>query len=97
MPKRAIELGKVEYRVRVIERYEVTRYHQGADGLSAGCETKGEYANPEIAHEVAYALCKAEHEQLGWSVGDDRIRYPEKSWGRPNVDYAGLLGSQRHD
>jgi hypothetical protein len=69
------DLTKVEYRVREIKRFVVTRYHQSEHG--AGVDTKGEYGNPEIAYEVGYALCKAEHERLGWPVADDRIQYPQ--------------------
>ncbi len=66
---------KVEYKVREIKRYVVTRYHQ--DGKLAGVESKGEYDNYQIAYEVGYALAKAEHERLGYPVADMRIIYPE--------------------
>jgi hypothetical protein len=69
-----MDLTKVEYRVRPITRFVVTRYHEEERG--AGCETKGEYDNANVAFEVGYALCKAEHERLGWPVGDERIQYP---------------------
>lgn len=71
---------KVEYKVRPVTRYNVTRYtpdDAGNGRASGSCETKGEYLNPEIAYEVAYALCKAEHERLGYAPGDERIQYPE--------------------
>ncbi len=68
------DLTKVEYRVRKIERYTVTRYHAG--DREGGVETKGEYDNAGIAYEVGYALAKAEHERLGWPLGDERIQYP---------------------
>lgn len=67
-------MEKIEYRVRKVERYFVTRYHE--TGKTGGSETRGEYDNPEVAHEVAYALCKAEHDRLGWEPGDERIQYP---------------------
>jgi hypothetical protein len=70
------DLGKIEYRVRTTTRYLITRYHEGADGRSASSECKGEYDNGAVAYEVAYALCKAEHERLGLPVGDERILYP---------------------
>lgn len=69
-------IGKIEYQVRQSPRYFVTRYHESEDGSMAGCETKGAYDNPEVAHEVAYALCKAEHDRLGFAPGDERIIYP---------------------
>lgn len=65
----------IEYRVKDVSRYIVTRYHGGPDGASI--EERGEYGNKNVAHEVAYALCKAEHERLGWDVGDPRIQYPK--------------------
>jgi hypothetical protein len=74
MEKQASKIIKVEYRIRKIERYAVTRWQEGE---ICGVETKGEYANPDVAFEVGYALCKAEHERMGWLPGDDRIRYPE--------------------
>lgn len=65
----------VEYRVRMVPRYFVTVYRE--DGPAASSETRGEYDNPDVAHEVAYALCKAEHDRLGWPVDDSRIQYPK--------------------
>lgn len=79
------ELNKVEYRVRKVERYIVTRHHESPDsrsggteqkGESGGTEQKGEYDNAEMAHEVAYALCAEEHRRLGWALDDPRITYP---------------------
>lgn len=69
------DIGKIEYQVRQAPRFYVTRYHEGTDG-SAGCEAKGVYDNAEVAHEVAYALCKAEHDRLGFAPGDERVKYP---------------------
>lgn len=70
------DLGKLEYQVRMAPRYYVTRYHEGADGNSGSSETKGVYDNPEVAHEVAYALCKAEADRLGLPPGDPRVVFP---------------------
>lgn len=50
---------KVEYRVRPVVRYVVTRWHQELDdrGCSgAGCETVGEFPNEEAAECVRNAL-----------------------------------------
>jgi len=69
-------MEKIEYKVRVTQRYFVTRYAEG-DG-QAGSSTFGEYDNEEVAYEVAYALCRAEHERLGWPLGDERIQYPRR-------------------
>lgn len=70
----------IEYKVRPITRYVVTRFETtGPDENgrgAAGSRCLGEYDNVEVAQEVGYALCRAEHENLGWAPGDDRIRYP---------------------
>jgi hypothetical protein len=66
---------KVEYKVRAVPRYVVTRFYD--DGQSAGSEVKGEFDNEEMAREVAYALCKDEHQRLGYLPGDMRIQYPK--------------------
>ncbi|MGE3292387.1 MAG: hypothetical protein AB7O95_13495 [Geminicoccaceae bacterium] len=70
--------SKVEYRIRPRMRYEITRYYENEDG-SAGVESRGEYDNGDVAYEVAYALAKAEHDRLGWPVGDERMQYPRPS------------------
>lgn len=71
---------KVEYRVRPVTRYIVTKYTQIGNGTDVPIESKvqtlGEYENHDTAYAVGYALCKAEHERLGWPIGDERILYP---------------------
>lgn len=69
---------KVEYRVREVTRYFITRQFESEGGLTGGNEQKGEYDNFEVAYEVATALCKAEHERLGYSLADERIKYPTR-------------------
>lgn len=69
---------KIEYRVRMVPRYIVTRYHESESGVTGGSETRGQYDNDEVAYEVAYALCSAEHARLGWPLGDERIQYPRR-------------------
>jgi hypothetical protein len=69
---------KIEYKVRPITRYVVTRYEQSDCGRVGGSVNKGEYDNGEIAYEVAYALCKSDHESSGYPIGDERIKYPER-------------------
>ena len=71
---------KTEYKIRVVNRYIVTRYHEEDNGL-ASCSTKGEYDNADMAYEVGYALAKEEHERLGYPIGDMRIIYPEHPAG----------------
>lgn len=68
---------KVEYKVREVTRYVVTRYECSDDGRSACCVSKGEFDNGDVAYQVGYALAKQEHEHLGYPVGDERIKYPE--------------------
>lgn len=63
----------IEYKVRPVTRYVVTRFE--SDGGSS--TQRGEFDSAQVAHEVAYALCKTEHEQLVWPVGDERIKYPD--------------------
>lgn len=71
------DIGKIEYRVIPINRYIVTRYEADTNGEGRGSEERGTYTSPDTAYEVAYALCKAEHERLGFALDDPRIRYPE--------------------
>ncbi len=75
------DLGKIQYRVIPVTRYHVTRYWEGADGSTGTSEGKGEYDSPDLAHEVAYALCRDEHQRLGLPPGDERIIYPAQSLG----------------
>lgn len=72
-----MSIGKVEYRVRPVNRFVVTRYHETEGGNTGGTSERGHYDNEEVAFEVAYALAKAEHEQLGWPIDDERIQYPQ--------------------
>jgi hypothetical protein len=87
-----MSIGKVEYRVRPITRFVVTRYHESEGGNTGGTSERGQYDNAEVAHEVAYALCKAEHEQLGWPIDDERIQYPQHPSTAGSVA-VGLAGS----
>lgn len=70
----------VEYRVRPVTRYVITRFESEQLATGAGCcgsEGLGEFDNERNAYRVGYALCKAEHEQLGYPPGDPRIKYPD--------------------
>ena len=69
---------KVEYRVRKITRYIVTRYYETEGGHTGGCEERGQYDNEAIAFEVATALARHEHHSLGYPPGDERIQYPRR-------------------
>lgn len=65
----------IEYRVKTVTRYIVTRHVSEQNGGST--EQRGEYHNAELAYNVAYALAKDEHERRGWKPGDLRMRYPK--------------------
>lgn len=81
----------IEYRVRPVTRYIVTRWEGDNDPVAKSAASRqigNEYANAETAYEVGYALCRAEHERLGWPTGDDRIKYP----GHPNEEATNLAG-----
>ena len=67
-------MDKTEYRVRPVMRFIVTRYHEQEQG--ADSRPLGEYENEDTAYQVGYALCKAEHDRLGYQPGDMRIIYP---------------------
>jgi hypothetical protein len=68
---------ELEYRVVPVTRFIVTRFFMGPNSVGSVSD-RGEYNNENVAHEVAYALCKKEHEDLGYDVGDMRIKYPAK-------------------
>lgn len=71
----------IEYRVRPITRFVVTRYEtrDEPDGLAYGSASeRGQYDNAQVAHEVAYALCKAEHDAAGTAPDDPGFKYPNR-------------------
>ena len=76
-------MEKIEYRVRLVKRYVVTRFYQNGDGVgsSGGSEMKGEFDNEESAYQVGYALAKDEHQRLGWPLNDERMQYPKRDDG----------------
>jgi hypothetical protein len=67
---------KIEYRVKRITRYVITKHEESLCGRIGSTIEKGTYDNADIAYEVAYALCKQDHERLGYGPGDERIIYP---------------------
>ena len=76
-------MSKIEYRVRPVTRYIVTRYvHSEIDPdnarflAKAGSSTHGEYDNADTAYEVGYALAKAEADRLNYPPGDLRMVFP---------------------
>ena len=75
-------ITKLEYRVRKVERYIITRYEEDDEG-GAASSVRGEYESADQAWETAYALCQLEHEKhLGWPIDDPRVQYPR----HPNAD-----------
>ena len=84
---------KVEYKVRPVTRYIVTRFEcqESADGNSgsAGMSTQhGVFDNGSTAYQVAYALCRREHELSGEPIDSTNYKYPNIPEGvsvHPNV------------
>jgi len=86
------EIRLIEYRIKPVTRYIVTRYEERADSRnhmtssdpriaenrvgSASICGRGEFDNAETAYEIGYALAKADHERMGWPLDDKRIQYP---------------------
>lgn len=70
-------MERTEYRLRPVTRFIVTRYQDTGDGNGVSSQL-GEYSNADAGYEVAYALCKAEHDRLGYPPGDLRIQYPQR-------------------
>lgn len=70
---------QVEYRVRPVTKFIVTRSEQGRNCGSV--ETRGQYENAEVAYQVAYALCKAEHDKSGEPTGSMSFIYPQEAGG----------------
>ncbi|MEH2508716.1 hypothetical protein V1291_000070 [Nitrobacteraceae bacterium AZCC 1564] len=69
---------KIEYRVKRVSRYVITKHSEDLSGTTGSTVEKGTYDNPDVAYEVAYALCKQDHERLGYPPGDERVVYPER-------------------
>ena len=70
----------VEYKVRPITRYVVTRFESSVDGhAECGQSTQcGVYDSEGVAHEVGYALCRAEHDRSGLPSDSMQFIYPQK-------------------
>jgi hypothetical protein len=72
---------KIEYRVRPVTRYIVTKFEQQVnaegDTIAAASTQCGEYDTHQQAYDVGYALAKADHGRLGYPPDDGRIKYPE--------------------
>jgi hypothetical protein len=70
----------IEYKVREVTRYIVTRFYDFPDDYanSKGSKVLGEFANEDQAYEVADALAFKEREDLGWPPGDERIQFADR-------------------
>lgn len=67
----------IEYRVKRVERFIVTRYQQDEGLPTASIRQIGkEFDNFETAYEVGYALAKGDQERLGLHPGDDGVIFP---------------------
>lgn len=74
----------IEYRVKPVVRFIVTRFE--AEDRACGSSQRGEYDNQDVAYEVAYALCKMEHEAAGAPLDSMEFIYPEKDAWRITVE-----------
>jgi hypothetical protein len=69
----------IEYRVRTVERFIVTRFESRDDGSAAAGDVRqigNEFPSGDTAYEVAYALARQEAELKGYGPTDTRIVYP---------------------
>lgn len=68
----------VEYQVRPVERYIITRFEtDGPDENGRGrasCEERGEFSSPYIAREVAFSLGRIEQDS---SKAETKVVYPD--------------------
>lgn len=65
----------VEYKVRAVTRYIVTRYEN--NGNIGGSTQHGTFDSGETAYQVAYALCRKDHVDSGEPVESVNFVYPE--------------------
>lgn len=63
---------KIEYRVREVKRYAVTRYHE--DGPACGVETCGIFDREDEALRVGFALAKMDLEEFRDKVD---LKFPD--------------------
>lgn len=70
----------IEYRVKRVERFVVTRHEQDEKATTGSTrQIGGEHDNFEVAYEVGYALARQEAETLGLMPGDMGVIYPSRS------------------
>lgn len=70
----------IEYRVKRVERFIVTRYEDDASSKTVSVRQIGkEFDNFETAYEVGYALARGEQERLGIPAMGDGVIFPSDS------------------
>lgn len=69
----------IEYRVRPVIRFMVTRFEE-ADG-GGSCVGCGEFDNEDMALEVGSALADVDRRRRGRPEGDHRVLYPVRLGG----------------
>ena len=67
----------IEYRVRPIVRYIVTR-HEMTENSGSTQNVGSEYDNVDMAYEVGYAVAKAEADRLKLPPGSVEVIFPAK-------------------
>lgn len=67
----------IEYRVRKVERFIITRYEEGPNGMTGSSRQVGaEFSDANTAYEMAMALAGQESQRLGYAPGDERFQFP---------------------
>ena len=70
---------EIEYKIRPVTRYIVTRFEKvtgPGDNNYSGSEECGEFLSKEQAYKIGHALCRVDHQRLGYDAEDMRIQYP---------------------
>lgn len=95
---------EIEYRVRPVTRYIVTRFEGDERGGSSS--EIGTYPSEETAYHVGYALAKADMERQASVINAKRVIFPEDPASRvyaslhPSPDHAAasqLIGAAQAD
>jgi hypothetical protein len=87
LPSLSKETAMIEYRVKRVERFIVTRHEMSADGNtgSATRQIGNEYDSADTAFEVGYALARADAERLQLPPDSMEVIYPKhpREFSRP--------------
>jgi hypothetical protein len=79
---------RIQYTVKEERRYVLTRSHDGP--FETGSQKIAEFDNKDTAYKVGYDICSAEHRELDWPPGDDRIQYPDQHKSTETKDNANV-------